>query len=58
MMQVLFWLLVIAGNVGLGAWICRQLPKLGNLADLYAPDADWPALTVAGVLLVALITTL
>lgn len=56
-MTYLFWLLVIAGNLGLATWICRQLPKLGNLADLYAPDADWPALTVLGLIAVAIWST-
>lgn len=57
-MNWLFWLLVIAGNLGLAAWVFRQGPRiwasLRSSADMFAPDADWPALLTAGAIALAI----
>jgi hypothetical protein len=54
----IFWTLVLAGNLGLAAWIVRRGPRiwasLQSAADMFAPGADWPALLTAGAIALAL----
>lgn len=51
-MKILFWLLVIAGNLGMLTWVVRKGPALAaamrSWVDMFAYDADWPALITLG----------
>lgn len=54
MASFLYWLAFIAVTLGLGTLLLKLWPKALDIADEYAPDADWPALTVAGLIVLAL----
>lgn len=54
MRAFVYWTLILAGNLGLVSLVIRLGPRiwgsLRDIADMYAPGADWPALTVAGII--------
>lgn len=60
-MKILFWLLVIAGNLGFITWVVRKGPalvaSLRSWVDMFAFDADWPALLTLGGFALAIWST-